>query len=75
MTVIPYQNRIYPHTYFNGRYIAFGCGPFKGEQKAGGKTKGRDIRISDLSGKLGKVTNNSNHNKEPDWVPIPISSP
>jgi Tol biopolymer transport system component len=53
----------------DGRYIAFSYGPFGGGQQVGGKAKGWDICVSDLSGKWVKITIDGNHNKEPDWVP------
>ena len=37
-------------------------------------TEGWDICVSDLSGNWVKITRNGNHNKEPDWVPIPDTS-
>jgi hypothetical protein len=30
-----------------------------------------NICVSDLMGKWVQVTTDGNHNKEPDWVPIP----
>lgn len=55
----------------DGRYIAFSYGPFRGAQQVGGKAKGWDICVSDMSGNWVKITNDGLHNKEPDWVPIP----
>jgi Tol biopolymer transport system component len=54
----------------DGRYIAFSYGPFGGGQQVGGRAKGWDICVTDLSGKWVKVTTDGKHNKEPDWVPI-----
>jgi Tol biopolymer transport system component len=55
----------------DGRYIAFSYGPFGGAQQVGGKARGWDICVGDMSGKWVKVTIDGNHNKEPDWVLIP----
>jgi len=55
----------------DGQYIAFSYGPFKGAQQVGGKARGWDICVGDMSGKWVKITTDGNHNKEPDWVPIP----
>jgi len=55
-------------------YIAFNYGPSKGGQEVGGKAKGWNICITDLTGKWIKVTTDGNHNKEPDWVPLPASN-
>jgi len=54
----------------DGKYIAFSYGPFRGGQQVGGMAPGWDICIGDMSGEWVKVTTDSNHNKEPDWVPI-----
>jgi Tol biopolymer transport system component len=54
----------------DGRYIAFSYGPFKGGQQVGGKAKGWNICVSDMTGKWVQITTDGNHNKEPDWVPI-----
>ncbi len=56
----------------DGRYIAFSYGPFRGGQQVGGKAKGWDICVTDLSGKWVKVTTDGKHNKESDWVPFPL---
>ena len=56
----------------DGKYIAFSFGPSSGGQQVGGKAKGWNICVSDLSGKWVKITTDGNHNKEPDWVPLPI---
>ena len=55
----------------DGKYIAFSYGPFDGEQQVGGKAQGWNICVSDLTGKWVQITTDGNHNKEPDWVPIP----
>jgi Tol biopolymer transport system component len=54
----------------DGRYVAFSYGPFKGKQNVGGRARGWNICISDLSGKWVKITTDGKHNKEPDWIPI-----
>jgi Tol biopolymer transport system component len=53
----------------DSKYIAFSYGPFKGEQQVGGKAKGWNICVGDLTGKWVQITTDGNHNKEPDWVP------
>jgi hypothetical protein len=53
------------------KYIAFSFGPTAGDQDVGDKARGWNICVSDLSGKWVKITTDGNHNKEPDWVPIP----
>ncbi len=60
------------HTDFSpdGRYIAFSYGP-KGDEVVGGKAPGWNICVSDLTGKWAQITTDGNHNKEPDWAPIP----
>lgn len=57
----------------DNKYITFSFGPFEGGQQVGGKAKGWNICVSDLSGKWVKITTDGNHNKEPDWVPIPAA--
>jgi len=59
----------------DGKYIVFSFGPFAGGQQVGGRAKGWDICVSDLTGKWAKITDDGNHNKEPDWVPIPATRP
>jgi Tol biopolymer transport system component len=54
----------------DGKYIAFSFGPSSGGQQVGGKARGWNICVTDLSGKWVKITTDGNHNKEPDWVPI-----
>ena len=68
------RHKIY-HVDFStdGRYIAFSFGPSRGGQQVGGMAKGWDICVTDLTGKWVKVTTDGNHNKEPDWVPIPAA--
>jgi len=55
----------------DGRYIAFSYGPSRGAQQVGGKARGWDICVGDMTGKWVKITTDGKHNKEPDWVPIP----
>lgn len=55
----------------DGKYIAFSFGPSSGGQQVGGRAPGWNICVTDLSGKWVLVTANGEHNKEPDWVPIP----
>jgi len=55
----------------DGKYIAFSFGPFSGGQQVGGKAKGWNICVGDLTGNWVQITTDGNHNKEPDWVPIP----
>ena len=61
------------HTDFSpdGRYLAFSHGP-KATEMVGGKAPGWNICVSDMAGKWVEITTDGNHNKEPDWVPIPI---
>jgi len=59
----------------DGEYVTFSWGPFKGGQQVGGAAKGWNIYIADMTGKRRKVTFDGNHNKEPDWVPLPVESP
>jgi len=65
------QSKVY-HVDFSpdGQYITFSYGPFNGAQQVGGKARGWDICVSDMSGNWVKITADGNHNKEPDWVPI-----
>lgn len=72
----PRRFKIY-HVDFSpdGKYIAFSRGPFRGGQQVGGKAKGWNIYITDMKGKRVRITSDGNHNKEPDWVPIPAQSP
>ncbi|MHC4596354.1 MAG: TolB family protein [Planctomycetota bacterium] len=59
----------------DGRYITFSFGSVRGAQQVGGKARGWNICVSDLTGKWVKITMDGNHNKEPDWVPIRSMSP
>ena len=59
----------------DGKFIAFSYGPATGGQQVGGKAKGWNICVSDLSGKWVRITTDGQHNKEPDWVPIPSTNP
>jgi len=59
----------------DGKHITFSYGPFEGGQQVGGKAKGWNICVSDLTGKWVEITTDGNHNKEPDWVPIPSTGP
>lgn len=54
----------------DGKYIVFTFGPFEGGQQVGGRARGWNICVSDLSGKWVQITTDGSHNKEPDWVPI-----
>jgi Tol biopolymer transport system component len=55
----------------DGKYITFTFGPSSGGQQVGGKARGWNICVTDLTGKWVKITTDGRHNKEPDWVPIP----
>jgi Tol biopolymer transport system component len=57
------------------KYIVFSYGPSTGGQQVGGRAKGWNICVSDLSGKWVKITTDGLHNKEPDWVPILAAAP
>ena len=71
----------------DGRYIAFSYGP-KANEMVAGKAPGWNICVSDMTGdspnakegvwgpqsKWVQITTDGNHNKEPDWVPIPSPS-
>ncbi len=58
----------------DGKYIAFSFGPSSGGQQVGGKARGWNICVTDLTGKWVKITTDGSHNKEPDWVPIPSTT-
>lgn len=58
----------------DGKYVVFSYGPVAGGQQVGGKAKGWNICVTDLSGKWVRITTDGQHNKEPDWVPIPSSN-
>jgi Tol biopolymer transport system component len=66
------EHKVY-HTDFSpdGKYIAFSYGPEKGDAMGGGLAPTWNLCISDLSGKWVQITTDGNHNKEPDWVPLP----
>lgn len=54
----------------DGKYIAFAYGP-DGDQAVGGMAPGWDICVAEITtGKWTKITNDGNHNKEPDWMPF-----
>ena len=59
----------------DSKYITFSFGPSSGGQQVGGKARGWNICVTDLKGKWVKITTDGNHNKEPDWVPIPSTTP
>ncbi len=59
----------------DGKYIAFSYGPSAGGQQVGGMARGWNICVTDLMGTWVKITSDGNHNKEPDWVPIPSAAP
>jgi Tol biopolymer transport system component len=55
----------------DSKYIAFSYGPWAGGQHVSGMAEGWNICVGDLNGNWVQITNDGNHNKEPDWVPIP----
>jgi hypothetical protein len=57
----------------DAKHLAFSYGPQDGGQQVGGMAEGWNICIADMTGKWVKVTIDGNHNKEPDWVPIPTA--
>jgi Tol biopolymer transport system component len=57
----------------DAKYVAFSYGSFNGGQQVGGKARGWNICVADMTGKWVKVTTDGNHNKEPDWVPVAIT--
>ncbi len=59
----------------DGKYITFSYGPSAGGQQVGGMARGWNICVTDLTGTWVKITSDGNHNKEPDWVPIPSNAP
>lgn len=52
------------------RYVVFSHGPWAGGQQVGGKARGWNLCISDLTGKWVRITTDGLHYKEPDWIPI-----
>jgi len=58
----------------DSKYIAFSYGPWAGGQQVGGLAEGWNICVSDLNGNWVQITSDGNHNKEPDWVPIPLKN-
>ena len=58
----------------DSRYITFSFGPSSGGQQVGGRARGWNICVTDLSGKWVKITTDGYHNKEPDWIPIPSTA-
>ena len=59
----------------DSKYITFSYGPFNGGQQVGGMAQGWNICVGDLNGNWVQVTTDGNHNKEPDWAPIPTATP
>jgi Tol biopolymer transport system component len=57
----------------DSRYVTFSYGPFSGGQQVGGMAPGWNICVGDLNGTWVQITTDGNHNKEPDWVPIPAA--
>ena len=64
------EHEVY-HTDFSpdGKYIAFSYGPKAGEI-VGSKAPGWNICVADMTGRWVQITNDGNHNKEPDWLPV-----
>ncbi len=52
------------------KYIVFSFGPWAGGQQVGGRARGWNLCISDLTGKWVQITTDGLDYKEPDWVPI-----
>lgn len=63
------------HTDFSpdGKYVAFSYGPESNEM-VGCQAPEWNICVTDLNGKWVQITNDGNHNKEPDWVPVRTAS-
>ena len=59
----------------DSKYITFSFGPSSGGQQVGGKARDWNICVTDLKGKWVEITTDGSHNKEPDWVPFPPTSP
>ena len=70
----------------DGRYLAFSYGPNSGGQQVGGRARGWNICVSDISEAIAlpegrrsawaqpkwvTITSDGYNNKEPDWVPQP----
>jgi Tol biopolymer transport system component len=55
----------------DSQHIAFSYGPWAGGQQVGGMAEGWNICVGDLNGNWVQITTDGNHNKEPDWIPIP----
>jgi len=55
----------------DGKHIAFSYGSSRGGQQVGGRARGWNICIGDLTGKWVQITTDGLHSKEPDWIPIP----
>ena len=55
----------------DGQYVTFSYGPFAGGQQVGGFARGWNTYVGDLYGHKVQLTFDGNHNKEPDWVPLP----
>lgn len=58
----------------DGKHIAFSYGPSRGGQQVGGRARGWNICIGDLTGKWVQITTDGLQNKEPDWIPIPATT-
>jgi hypothetical protein len=59
----------------DGKHIVFSYGPARGGQQVGGRARGWNLCVTDLSGKWVRITTDGLDNKEPDWVPIPSKNP
>lgn len=53
----------------DGKYIAFSFGP-AAEEIVGGRARGWNICVADLTGKWAPITTDGKDNKEPDWAPL-----
>lgn len=54
----------------DGKYMVFAYGP-EGEQAVGGKSPGWNLSVAEVAtGKWTMITNDGNHNREPDWIPL-----
>ncbi len=54
----------------DAKHIVFSYGPSEGGQQVGGRARGWNICVTDMSGTWVRITTDGNHNKEPDWAPI-----